>query len=516
MIMFVLKDLLYSWISLALIFGGCSKKSSGQGDPLPPAGGSTISIFPNPPSKWMETNGVSYYSAGWVGDAMPYFDNGKFHVFFLHDARDGKAGFHPIHKFETSNMVDYSYGGLMVNYADKEDQDLAIGTGSVVKVGDTYYCYYTGHNYLFPASSRPKEGVMYATSKDLKNWTKKAGFNLTAPTGYDRNEFRDPQVFFNDETKEYWMLVSTRTGNKAVVALFATSDPASDNWQIKDPLFTTDTDAYFMLECADVFKWGNQWYLFFSENNRERTTHYRIAPSSLGPWTKPEKDVIDGEYFYAAKTASDGTNRFAFGWTATKGNKSDEGNKEWAGSLVVHQLKQQADGSITVQAPNAVDALFNKEKTISKSASTGDVSQNGSSYSLKESSSILFDRISGQKKITATVIGIEAGSAFGFVFGAQTTSANNHYRVSISEADDKGSVIRLSAGGQVIESYVPVPIEPGKEYQLKVIIDNSVCVVYLDNQVALSARIYSLPNNYWGLFSSKKNVVFRDVKLFNY
>ena len=514
--MVVLKTLLYSWISCAVMICSCSKKSSGQEEPQPPAAGNNISIFPIPPSKWMETNGVSYYAAGWVGDAMPYYDNGKFHVFFLHDARDGKAGFHPIHKFVTSNMVDYNYEGLMVNYADKEDQDLAIGTGSVVKVGDTYYCYYTGHNYLFPASSKPKEGIMYATSKDLKTWTKKPGFNMTAPTGYDRNEFRDPQVFFNEEQKEYWMLVSTRTGNKAVVALFTSTDPAADNWQLKDPLYTTDNDAYFMLECADVFKWGNQWYLFFSENNREKTTHYRIAPTSAGPWTKPAHDVIDGEYFYAAKTASDGTNRYAFGWTATKGNKSDNGNKEWAGNLVVHQLKQQTDGTIAAQVPSAVEALFNKEKTISKSGSTGDVSQTGSSYSLKESSSILFDRISGQKKITATVTGIQSGSAFGFVFGAQTTADHNAYQVRITEAEDKGSVVRLSGTGQVTESYVPIKIEPGKECQLKVIIDNTVCVVYLDDQVALSARIYSLPNNYWGLFSAKGTIEFKDLKLFNY
>ncbi|MEI6950722.1 glycoside hydrolase family 32 protein [Paraflavisolibacter sp. H34] len=512
--MSVRKSFLSLCISAAALLG-CSKNDA-QPAEEPAASAGNTEVFPAPPSQWMSANGVPYYSAGWVGDVMPYFDNGKFHVFFLHDARDGKAGFHPIHKFETTDMVRYRYDGLMVDFSGKDDQDLAIGTGSVVKVGGTYYCYYTGHNYLFPGSGKPKEGVMYATSKDLKTWTKKTGFNLTAPTGYDRNEFRDPQVFFNTETKEYWMLVSTRAGGKAVVALFTSADPATDNWQLQAPLYTTDNDGYFMLECADVFQWGNQWYLFFSENNRERTTHYRVAPSSKGPWTRPANDVLDGEYFYAAKTASDGARRYAFGWTATKGNQSDNGNKEWAGNLVVHQLKQQPDGSLTVQAPAGVESLFKKEKPVTKVVSAGSVTQGSAGYSLQAGSHVLFDRISGQKMITATIGGIQAGSEFGLVFGAAATAGDAPYRIRISEADDRGSVVRLTAGSTVTESYVPVKIEPGKELQLKVVIGNSVCAVYLDDKTALSARIYSLPNNYWGLFSAKGNVEFKNLKLLHY
>lgn len=512
----VQKTLMMAGLAVAMLSGSCSKKNS-AGDTTQPANGSiAASIYPLPPSQWMQASGTTYYSAGWVGDVMPYYDQGKFHVFYLHDARDGQAGFHPIHKFETADLVNYSYQGLMINYAGREDQDLAIGTGSVVKVGDTYYCYYTGHNYLFPASSKPKEGVMYATSKDLKTWTKKAGFNLTAPTGYDRNEFRDPQVFYNNEKKEYWMLVSTRTGNKAVVALFATQDPATDNWTLRAPLFTTDNEAYFMLECADVFQWGDKWYLFFSENNQERTTHYRVGTSSSGPWIKPARDVIDGEYFYAAKTASDGTNRYAFGWTATKGNKADGGNKEWAGNLVVHQLKQQSDGSLTVQAPVTVDALLKQEKTLTKAAGSGEVVQTGADYAVKQNASILFDRISGQKKITTTVSNVQPGSEFGFVFGAATTTSDSYYHLSIREADDRSSVVRLAGAGQVVESQVPISIETGKEYQLTIVIDNTVCVLYLNEQVALSTRIYSLPNAHWGLFSSHGNVLFKNLKLFSH
>lgn len=30
-----------------------------------------------------------------VGDPMPYYEDGIFHIFYLEDLRDGKAGYHP-------------------------------------------------------------------------------------------------------------------------------------------------------------------------------------------------------------------------------------------------------------------------------------------------------------------------------------------------------------------------------------------------------------------------------------
>ena len=43
-------------------------------------------IFPQPPNQWMgESN--PYYTAGYVGDVMPYYENGKFHLFFLHETK---------------------------------------------------------------------------------------------------------------------------------------------------------------------------------------------------------------------------------------------------------------------------------------------------------------------------------------------------------------------------------------------------------------------------------------------
>lgn len=106
-------------------------------------------IFPQPPNQWMGENNP-YYTAGYVGDVMPYYENGKFHLFFLHDAKTKPAGegFHDIHSFETTDFKDFTYQGRQIPYETASEPDFGVGTGSLVKVGNTYYYYYTGHNAI--------------------------------------------------------------------------------------------------------------------------------------------------------------------------------------------------------------------------------------------------------------------------------------------------------------------------------------------------------------------------------
>ena len=97
-------------------------------------GGETesASFYPAPPSQWMGGNDP-YYSAGYMGDIMPYFDNGKFHIYFLHDAQTKPAGkgFHDIHSFTSTDMASYTYEGQMIPYGEANEPDFAVGTGSV-------------------------------------------------------------------------------------------------------------------------------------------------------------------------------------------------------------------------------------------------------------------------------------------------------------------------------------------------------------------------------------------------
>lgn len=115
-------------------------------------------------------------------------------------------------------------------------------------------------------------------------------------------------------------------------------------------------------ECPDLFQWGAYWYFLystFSETEGLRT-YYRISDSPRGPWKNPGNNLFDGRGFYAGKTASDGVNRYLFGWNPTRTGDQDAGRWQWGGHLIVHKLLQLPDGQLRAAMPDALDACFGK------------------------------------------------------------------------------------------------------------------------------------------------------------
>lgn len=439
-------------------------------------------------------------AAGWVGDAMPFYENGTFHVFYLHDARDGGDTFHPIYGATTTNFLSYQDNGEMIVCGEDNGREDALGTGSVFKEGDTYYFFYTAHN----ANLDPREEIFLATSKDLKNWEKK-GYAVNGwGDGYDRNDFRDPFIIKNADGT-YTMLVTTRADYKgswrAVLSQF-TSDNLNGGWTRREPFY--DSEATMNLECPDVFVMGNYQYLIFSEQNDRRGVHYVYRPVGTTEWTVPADNFLDGYAYYAAKTASDGTNRYLFGWTPTREAATDYSNYSWAGALVVHQLGQKAGGELTLSAPKTVN------EAISNPISNGIYTLKGGSKKAIE----IFPRFEKEavNKITAT---IKAGSArrFGFEFGA---GGSRKYVYDLVFDLDAGKLKLDYVVNGVAESTfteVRLPAAVNGEYKVTIVVENSVCVAYVNDEVALSNRIYAMAQNPWGIFAEDGEAGF-DVQLF--
>lgn len=462
-------------------------------------------VFPVPPNQWMGGN-HPYYTAGYVGDVMPYYENGTFHLFFLHDAKTKPAGegFHDIHSFDTSNFKDFTYQGRQIPYGLASEPDFGVGTGSLVKVGDTYYYYYTGHNEIASfISSNPRESVLLATSTDLKNWTKIKNFKMTAPAGYYDYEFRDPHVFFNAEDGKYWMLVSAQTSaKKAVVLKFTSTNPASGNWTVEDPIYTTTAqENYIMLECPDLFKMGNYWYLVFSENwSNNPGTHYRIASSPNGPWTTPANDRLDGSYLYAAKTVSDNTDRYLVGWTARKVPESNTGGKDWAGNLVTHKLAQNSDGTLAVKPISAIASVFGNTAVLSVDKIIGTASQNGNSFNLSGNAQVLFGKLQKANQISFTLNASSSGQS-GLIL-AQDNDGGNGYKIAFEPANNRIASYVMSNGSQDLANSYSLSGISGTNYNVMAYISNDICVVYINDKLAFSNRVYDIVNKKWSIFGS--------------
>ena len=474
-------------------------------------------LYPSAPAKWFGGSNPYYLPAGFVGDVMPYYANDSFHLFYLHDARNGAAGFHPWNKFTTKNLTEYNYNGVMIPYGSATDYDLALGTGSIVKVGDTYCAYYSGFNPNFNGSGgKYRDNILMATSKDLNKWQKNPSFLMKPETtnGYNFWEFRDPYIFYNTEKNEYWMLVAGQKDNQAAVMLYTCTDPIKGNWQLKDPLYTTS--LYKVPETPQLFKWGSYWYLLFSENSATNTTRYRIAASSSGPWTTPAQDQLDGAYMYASKFVSDGTNQYLFGWCPTKSGFTDMGNRDFGGNLVTHRLTQNADGTLNVSMPLSAENIFSSQLPLTVKLRPQQVSLDGNTVAFPNTTNasyyILFDRIEGKCMITATIADVGAGTETGFVLGMDPQLQNtNFYRLRLSTIDG------LIAGEEVtnpkprVDAQLPFNLAPGKEYKIKLVIDGSVCVLYINDQTALTTRVYSANHNLWGLYAKNGTVKIKEL-----
>jgi len=465
-------------------------------------------IFPQPPNQWIG-NTNPYYTAGFVGDVMPYYENGKFHLFFLHDAKTKPAGegFHDIHSFETTNFKDFTYLGRQISYGTASEPDFGVGTGSLVKVGNMYYYYYTGHNEVVSfLSGNPRESVLLATSNDMKNWTKVKSFKITAPAGYYDYEFRDPHVFFNTEDGKYWMLVSAQTSaKKAVVLKFTTTNPASGNWSVENPIYTTtSSENYIMLECPDLFKMGNYWYLVFSENwSSNSGTHYRIATSPNGPWTTPANDRLDGSYLYAAKTVSDNTDRYLVGWTARKVPESNTGGKDWAGNLVAHQLVQNPDGTLGVKPISALQSVFIQNTPLFVDKITGNASQNGNSFNLPANSQVMFGKLQKANQISFT-LNTAANGKSGLIL-AQDNDGKSGFKISFEPSSNRMASYVMNTGNEDFVDSYPLSGISGTTYNVTAFISNDVCVVYVNDKLAFSNRVYDVVNKKWSIFGTAES-----------
>lgn len=474
-------------------------------------------LFPQPPNQWMGDNNP-YYTAGYVGDVMPYYENGTFHLFFLHDAKTKPAGegFHDIHSFETANFKDFTYRGRQIPYGTASEPDFGVGTGSLVKVGNTYYYYYTGHNAVASfLSNNPRESVLLATSTDMKNWTKVKSFKITAPAGYYDYEFRDPHVFFNAEDGKYWMLVSAQTSaQKAVVLKFTSTNPATGNWTVENPIYTTtSSENYIMLECPDLFKMGNYWYLVFSENwSSTSGTHYRIAPSPNGPWTTPANDRLDGSYLYAAKTVSDNANRYMVGWTARKVPESNTGGKDWAGNLVTHQLVQNPDGTLAVKPVAALSSVFGQSASLSVDKITGNASKNGNGFNLPANSQVMFGKLQKANQISFTLNAAANGKS-GLIL-AQDNDGKNGVKISFEPSSNRIAAYVMNGGSEDLANTYPLSGISGTTYNVTAFISNDVCVVYVNSQLAFSNRVYDVVNKKWSIFGSSA-VTFSNINIKN-
>ncbi len=444
-----------------------------------------------------------YYKpyVGYVGDPMPFFDPvaNNFKVMYLQDYRPNPENtYHPIWGVETSDAASYTSLGELIPYGAANELDAAIGTGSTIYHNGTYYTFYTGHSNNGGPNN---EVVLLATSTDFRNWTKNRAVQISAGSDYRSVDFRDPCVFKGEDNR-FHMLVSTRraSDNKGVLAEYTSDDLL--NWTSAGVFMTMMWDRFY--ECPDLFKMGEWWYLVYSEqHNAIRRVQYfkgktlaelkACTQNEKTPsWPDSKEGYLNGLGFFAGKTASNGTDRFIWGWCPTKAGNATNGDIEWAGSLVAHKLCQNADGTLYTTEVPAIASHLGTASSLSN-------------LTLNAGESHLFPRLKTRNRIAFTVTTASASDKFGISLGRGSDSGNYYTLVVNPENGGAQHKINLENEGEGGAGFIAnndsymFPTPAGNVYNVVLVTDNSVVSLYINNVLTYTNRIHNVAENCWSI-----------------
>ncbi|RJS45917.1 GH32 C-terminal domain-containing protein [Nocardioides cavernaquae] len=467
---------------------------------------------------------------GWVGDVIPFAHADRAFLFYLHDRRDPARPGTSWNLYTTSDFASYDYEGVSLPHGGLDEQDLNAYTGSIVEDEDgAIHLFYTGQNpdFLTPDGDLPAQVVMHATSTDgMQSWTKHHDETFGAPEGYDAADFRDPFVFRPTAEEPWQMLVATRElsgpdRRRGVIARLVSDDLVT--WKPETPFWAPG--RYLMHECPEVFELGGHWYLVYSEFSDAFLTRYRISDNPFGPWRVPEHDTIDGRGLYAAKSLELGGRRYFAGWIPTREGESDDGAWQWAGNLAVHEVTQGPDGELGFGMPHALRASFTEQQTLEFTPYLG--AWFGSPTSPEVSVPDGYALTLSPPAPESFLLSVD------LVIGPETTECG----VLLRAEGDEGYLIRLEPrrgrmvfdrwprrhtgpaqwqiSGDVahqVELERPAHLAPGP-HRLSVLVDGTSCIAYLDDKVAMSARIYDRSAGCVGLFVGEGTVAFTAVSV---
>ena len=478
--------------------------------------GGTPANLPDEPYEPVDYTLYPAPEGAYVGDTMPFVtEDGELELYYLYDTDHNGQGYHPVYKYSTSDLCGYEDHGMVLNFGLMSDPDPAIGTGSVMQdQNGLYHLFYTGHNDM-GNGGKGRECVMHATSTDRETWTKIPEDTFFAPEGYSTDDFRDPEVFWVEEEQCYWLLIAARSNTQGgVVAKYTSTDLKT--WDFQGPLYAP-FDQY-MLECPDLFKMGDRWYLTYSW---DCVTYYAMGDSMNGPFTAPRDNVLDGNnfVFYAAKTAElDGT-RYLCGWVGRAGLTADSAMYQWAGNVVNHELLQREDGTLGVRAPHTFSSYFTEELPFRAAKKEGGVKVKDNTVTLtaQEGAYALADM--GTRPATMMLecdVTFDENGCVGFAFGGSASDEN----WTVLCLDARTGMLHYE--GYYIEQlatfdpgmFTTFDFSQNETHHVTLVCENEIVIMYVDDMKVLSARINHGTNGaHIGVFSFGCNAEFSGITM---
>lgn len=458
---------------------------------------------------------------GNVGDPMPFYDPKEhdFKIMYLqNDIPNRTPGvFHPIWGVKTADLANYDFMRELIPCGEAGSQDAAIGTGSTVFNPDDglYYNFYTG-NKLNPKANENGQVIMMATSNDFVHWFKRPGFIIKGNEfGYDRNDFRDPCVFRTDDGVWHMLICTLNMKREGVIAEFVSKNLL--DWTSAGVFMNMHGDRFY--ECPDVFEMNGWWYMIYSEKHVDvrRVLYFKgrsldeiKAQTADRSLPRDEKSYyLDSRGFYAGKTASNGKERYIWGWNPSRPRHDNKNvgipprEPRWGGNLVAHRLIQHGDGSLSCGEITEIAGRFTQSPMMGK-------------LSTNPGETLVFGALSESNHLSFTVQADRRDASFGISF-CRNDASGTYYTVQVVPEGNGTANIRFSEdgpGGTGMIQWIDGCIftQPSDmKYNFSIFNENSVFVLYINDIACYTNRIYGIGGNKWSIGSQNASLVISDI-----
>lgn len=439
-----------------------------------------------------------------VGDCMPFYHNGTFHLFYLFDRRHHRSkwgyGAHQWAHASSTDLINWIHHPLAIPIT--EEFEGSICTGSVT--------FHQGIYYAFYATREPNIGeyISFATSSDCINFEKAKPNPLASPEPpYRKGHYRDPNVFC-DEQGIFHLLVTAElelpdlAGRGGCLAHLVSTDLI--NWELKEPFIIPGQIG--QPECSDYFKWGDWYYLIFSIGG---IAHYRMSKEPFGPWIKPKVETFDGQYARVLKTSA-----FNNGRRIGVAFLPDNG---YGGNVVFREIVQLDNGLLGTKFPDEMMPPTGESLDLQFKALTNGVS--------RDNKDIIVDAVNGfgvgafvnvPKNIlvkASIIVGI-GSSSFGLCLrgsgnyqeGYEIRFDPNHQKVGLYKPDGRPIDENDSSSIYAVEGL-------NQPFDIIVIAKDDIIDICINNQRTLVNRVKEIDGDMLFFFAKDDKVIFRSTEI---
>ncbi|MNN50858.1 hypothetical protein D3C81_1654650 [compost metagenome] len=185
---------------------------------------------------------------------------------------------------------------------------------------------------------------------------------------------------------------------------------------------------------------------------------------------------------------------------------------------------QNPDGTLSVRPPETVQNAFHMKQPLTTLPGIGHWEINCGNASTQApysfNSAISLEDLPNQCKISMNVTFKENTRSCGLMLRTNERFDNAYYyklEPNRNRIVFQSAIMHNEGGGKVLPYEVelerPIELLPDQSYKITVFVDGSVCEIYVNDQIAMSTRIYDITNGKLGLFVAEGAARFDDIKI---